>query len=78
MQNAALIRYHAEHLLTSTSGLKMFNEEESQQNVDSNYVQILREEVLEFQRLFREWVKEINRMEHEEYVDDWGLFIREK
>jgi hypothetical protein len=77
MQNASLIRYHAEHLLTSTSGLKMFDEE-GEKGVDSTYVQILREEVLEFQRLFRDWVKEINRMEHEEYVDEWGLFIREK
>ena len=75
MQNAALIRYHAEYLLTSTSGLKMFEAEEGE--VDANYVQILRDEVLEFQKLFVEWVKEINRMEHEEYVDEWGLFIRD-
>ena len=76
MQNAALIRYHAEYLLTSTSGLQMFEEEEGA--VDAGYVQILRDEVLEFQKLFAEWVKEINSMEHEEYVDEWGLFIRDK
>lgn len=77
MQNAVLIRYHSEHLLVSTSGLKMFDGEE-EHAVDSNYVQILRDEVLEFQRLFREWIKEVHQLEHEDYIDEWGLFIRDK
>jgi len=70
MQNASIIRYHAEYLLTATSGLKMFGK------ADKNYVQVMRNEVLEFQKLFREWAKSFDEMEHEEYIDEWGLFIR--
>lgn len=71
MQNAAIIRSHAEYILTGTSGLKY------ESNVDQRYVQMLRDEMLKFQGLFVEWVKEIHEMEHEEYVDEWGLFIRQ-
>ncbi len=70
MQNAAIIRSHAEYILTGTSGLKY------ESNVDQRYVQMLREEMLKFQSLFVEWVKEIQQMEDEEYVDEWGLFLR--
>lgn len=70
MQNAAIIRSHAEFLLTSTSGLKY------EGNADQRYVKMMREEMLKFQSLFVEWVKEIHAMEEEEYVDEWGLFLR--
>lgn len=70
MQNAATIRSHAEYILTGTSGLKY------ESNIDQRYVQMLREEMLKFQSLFIEWVKEIQQMEDEEYVDEWGLFLR--
>lgn len=71
MQNAAIIRSHAEYILTATSGMKY------ESNIDQQYVQMLRDEMLKFRDLFAEWVKEINRMEHEEYVDEWGLFLRQ-
>ncbi|CAN5857999.1 hypothetical protein BH11BAC7_BH11BAC7_07580 [soil metagenome] len=70
MQNASIIRSHAEYILTGTSGLKY------ESNVDQRYVQMLRDEMLKFQALFVEWVKEIHQMEDEEYVDEWGLFLR--
>ena len=72
MQNAAIIRYHAEYILTSTSGLKIFTD------ADINYVQLMRNEVLRFRTLFNDWVMEIQDFEQEEYEDEWGLFVREK
>jgi hypothetical protein len=70
MQNASIIRYHAEYLLTQTSGMKAFAD------ADEEYVQILRTAMLEFRELFKKWVKEFNRSERDEFEDDWGLFER--
>jgi len=72
MQNASIIRYHAEYLLTSTSGLRIFTKAEK------DYVQVLRTEVEEFRELFKEWVQTFKKLEQEEYVDEWGLFLREQ
>ncbi|MBI2272090.1 MAG: hypothetical protein HYU69_17255 [Bacteroidetes bacterium] len=70
MQNAAIIRYHAEYLKTATSGLKMFDD------VDVNYTQLLRREMTEFQTLFKEWVRSLDKLDDEGYEDEWGLFIK--
>ncbi len=70
MQNASLIRYHAQYLLTSTSGMAALNESNEQ------YIKVFRNEMLEFRELFIEWIAEINQLEHEDYDDDWGLFLR--
>lgn len=70
MQNASIIRYHAEYLLTSTSGLRIFTKAEKE------YVQVLRTEVEEFRELFKEWVQEFNKLEEEDYEDEWGLYVR--
>jgi hypothetical protein len=70
MQNAAIIRYHAEYLLTSTSGLKIFTK------TDKDYIKILREEMTRFREIFSEWVQEIHKIPDDEYPDEWGLFIR--
>ncbi len=70
MQNAAIIRYHAAYLHTSTSGLKMFT------SADKDYVQLLRTDMEEFRELFKEWVKSFEKLEDEDYTDEWGLFIR--
>ncbi|CAN5115438.1 hypothetical protein BH09BAC5_BH09BAC5_22770 [soil metagenome] len=72
MQNAAIIRSHAEYILTATSGMK------HQIEIDQVYVQLLRDEMLKFRDYFVEWAKEINQMEDEEYVDEWGLFLRKE
>lgn len=71
MQNAAIIRYHAEWLLSATSGLKHMTK------ADKDYVKVLRNEMEEFRDLFNEWVIEIHKMERDEYdEDEWGLFIK--
>jgi hypothetical protein len=70
MQNAALIRHHAEYLLVSTNGLKIFTK------THADHIKLLREEMIRFRELFNDWAKEIHAMPEEEFVDDWGLFIR--
>jgi hypothetical protein len=68
LQNASIIRYHAEFLLSSTSGLKSLD------SVDKKYVQLLRDDMIEFRLLFKEWVKEIKKMKKDDYYDEWGLY----
>lgn len=70
MQNASIIRYHAEYLKISCHGLTAFS------NVQKEYAQVLRTEMEVFQELFKEWVSTFDLLEREEYSDDWGLFIR--
>lgn len=71
MENAAIVRYHAQSLLTQTSGLKMFIPD-----ADESYIKVLREEMIEFRRLFNLWVLSFANFEREEFEDEWGLFIR--
>ncbi|MGZ4044079.1 MAG: hypothetical protein ACXVO9_12815 [Bacteroidia bacterium] len=70
MQNASIVRYHAEYLLSSTSGLKHFTK------TDKNYVQVLRTDILDFQKLFIEWAKSFDSLKDDGYEDEWGLFKR--
>jgi hypothetical protein len=70
MSNAAIIRYHADYLLTSTSGLRYFT------NAEKDYVALMRKEMLELQKLFKEWILECNKLDREDYEDEWGLFLR--
>ncbi len=70
MQNAAIVRYHAENLMTQTSGLKMFTK------ADKDYVAVLRQEMEEFKQLFKQWVATFENLNDEDYLDDWGLFFR--
>jgi hypothetical protein len=70
MQNASIIRYHAEYLHTSTSGLKAFTK------ADKNYVKVLRITMEEFREEFKKWVAEFNALENDDYDDEWGLFNR--
>lgn len=69
MQNAAIIRDHAEYIRISTSGLHMLDESHTE------YIVVLREEMEKFRALFREWVKEIQQLE-DEIEDEWGLFTK--
>ena len=69
MQNAAIVRYHAEWLLTATTGLKTMTK------ADKDYIKVLRTEMEEFRDLFNEWIKEIHKMEKDDYDDEWGVFI---
>jgi hypothetical protein len=70
MQNASIIRYHAEYLHTATSGLKMFS------GADKKYVQVLRDEMEVFREMFREWVQSFSKLQKEDFEDEWGLFVR--
>lgn len=69
MQNAAIIRDHAEYIRISTSGLHMLDESHTE------YIIVLREEMEKFRALFRKWVKEIQKLD-DEIEDEWGLFIK--
>jgi len=70
MQNASLIRYHAEYLLLSNHSL---NEIEK---ADTSYIALLRTEMEEFKQLFKVWMTEVNKLDREDFEDDWGLFLR--
>ncbi len=71
MQNASIVRYHAEYLHTATGGLTAFT------NADKDYVKVLRTTMQEFRELFKEWVKTFSDFEKEDYTDEWGLFLRD-
>lgn len=70
MQNAAIIRYHAEYIRIGTNGLKVFTK------TDPSYIKMLRSEMEEFRELFKAWVKTFDQLEQEDYEDEWGLFVR--
>lgn len=70
MQNASIIRYHASYLLTNTYSL------EEHEDIDPEYIKLLRKEMIHFRELFKKWISEINRLEDDEMEDEWGLFIR--
>jgi hypothetical protein len=67
MQNAAIIRYHAEYLRLSNHSLK------EDVDIDERYIRMFREEMENFRLLFREWVATFGTLTR--YGDDeWGLF----
>lgn len=70
MQNASIIRYHAEYLLTSTTGLNNFT------LTDKRYVKVLRTDLEEFKQLFVTWVKSFDKLDKDDCEDDWALFNR--
>ncbi|TND10246.1 MAG: hypothetical protein FD123_494 [Bacteroidetes bacterium] len=70
MQNAAIIREHANFLLLSSHGLRSFTK------TDPEHIKLFRREMESFRALFRDWCKEIHAMPPGEVDDEWGLFIR--
>lgn len=68
LQNAAIIRYQGEFLLSSTSGMKDLT------SANHDYLNVLRKEILEFQVLFIEWVQHIKTELENDMEDEWGLF----
>lgn len=68
MQNAALIREHGEYLRLSNHMLR------SSDAFDEKYITMFRQEMENFRLLFKEWAKEIRKMEND-FEDEWGLFI---
>jgi hypothetical protein len=70
IQNAAIVRHHAEYLLTATSGMRHMTA------ADKNYIMVLRTEIEEFRMLFKEWVSGFKEMDADGFDDEWGLFLR--
>lgn len=70
MQNASIIRDHAQYLLVANHHLNENSE------LDSQYIAILREEMEKFRKLFKLWAAEIHKMEPDFTDEDWGLFIK--
>jgi len=70
MQNASIMRYHAQYLHTSTSMLHEMSD------IPEEYVKVLRSEMEEFRDLFKEWIKTFKDLEDEGIEDEWGLFLR--
>lgn len=66
MENAAIIRKAARELLTYCTGLAMCGYK------NTDYLQLLRDEIEEFRVLFAEWVKTFDQWDY--LIDRWGLF----
>ncbi|MEP7167842.1 MAG: hypothetical protein ABI855_00580 [Bacteroidota bacterium] len=73
MQNASIMRYHAAYLLTSTFDMDAFGEIKK---TDEKYIKLLHDDMLEFQKLFKEWVHTFDSLENEGIEDEWGLYKR--
>lgn len=68
MQNASIIRNHADYLLLASHTLN------SLECFDEGHVAVFRDEMEEFQQLFKIWAKEVKDMDKEDFEDEWGLF----
>jgi hypothetical protein len=66
MENAVVIKIHARELLAQTSLCKAEN------LCSREYLQLLRDEIDEFRKLFVEWVKSFDKFN--DAPDEWGLF----
>ncbi|HEY9221507.1 MAG TPA: hypothetical protein VIO43_08035 [Lutibacter sp.] len=66
MENAAIIRKAARELSTYCTGLEMCGYK------NTDYLQLLRDEIEEFRVLFAEWVKTFDQWDY--IIDRWGLF----
>ena len=69
MQQAAIIRDHAEYLRLSNHMLT------SIEAFDPKYITLFRDEMEKFRELFKAWAKEIHQMD-DEIEDEWGLFTK--
>ncbi|HSQ46101.1 MAG TPA: hypothetical protein VLM44_04185 [Lutibacter sp.] len=66
MENATIIRKAARELSTFCTGLAMCGYK------NTDYLQLLRDEIEEFRVLFAEWVKTFDQWNY--LIDRWGLF----
>lgn len=66
MENAAIIRKAARELITDARGIQMHGFK------DTEYLDLLRNEIEEFRILFAEWVKTFDCWNY--IIDRWGLF----
>lgn len=74
MQNAAIMRYHAQYVATGTYGFNITGETQ----VDERYIELLRKEMREYKKLFNEWMETVHATERDPEMDqdDWGVFVR--
>jgi hypothetical protein len=74
MQNAAIMRYHAQYVATGTYGFNV----EGDTEVDERYIELLRREMDEYKLLFNEWMKTVHAMPRDPEMDEdeWGVFRR--
>lgn len=68
MENAVVIKMHARELLTQTSLCKELD------LCDTDYLQVLRNELEEFRKLFVEWVNTFDKLNDIE--DNWGELFK--
>jgi hypothetical protein len=75
MENASIMRHHAQYIATGTHGFEIFGEEGS---VDKRYVEMLRAEMKTYKKLFNEWMEEVHSMpkDFEMDQDEWGVYLR--
>jgi len=66
MENAVVIKMHARELQSQTSLCK------AEKLCSREYLQLLRDEIEEFRKLFVEWVNSFDKLN--DIQDDWGLF----
>ncbi len=66
MENAAIIRKHAQYIKISTNGFM------AQGLMEEEHRRIVREEIDRFRKLFKIWIA---TFEKDEFEDEWGLFI---
>lgn len=76
MQNAAIMRYHAQYVATGTYGFNIVGETQ----VDERYIELLRKEMREYKKLFVEWMETVHATPRNSEMDedDWGVFVRPK
>ena len=67
MENATIMKVHARHLNSMTYQLAM------EETHAEEHLQLLRDAIVEFKELFREWVKGFDPTDR--YDDGWGLFL---
>lgn len=65
MENAAIIRSHAQHIKISTNGFL------ADGVMDPEHRLVIRDEIDKFRELFKAWV---NTFTKDEFEDEWGLF----
>lgn len=74
MQNAAIMRYHAQYIASGTYGFNMVKKD----LVDERYIVMLRNEMENYRKLFKDWMDEVHALPKDPVMDDddWGVFVR--
>ncbi|WP_317897538.1 hypothetical protein [Aurantibacillus circumpalustris] len=71
MQNASLVREHAEYLRLSNHLLN------HSKCFDPEYIRLFRAEMEKFRELFKIWASQIHKMEPAYENTEWGLFVKD-